>query len=90
MTDVKGLIRDFCDDAGYDFYDDYSGRFMYGRKCPGIVCDNPLDAVLGLSDWIHDCAFATGRNPSAADLLGSPKWDNMGLDMIVYFPALSD
>lgn len=23
-------------------YEDYSGRFMYGQTCPGIVCDDPV------------------------------------------------
>lgn len=70
------IIKDFCDEYcdEYKYYADYSGRSMYGRCCVGIVCCNPLETLLSLCDYI--CS------------LGYPRADNMGKDMILYFPKI--
>lgn len=79
------VIRDFCEDNGYEFRDDYSGRCMLGKQCIGIVCDiNPMYLIIWLSDILRDAGF-----DSSTDILGTPCVDSMGLDTIVYFPRLS-
>lgn len=34
--DITILLEEFCDENGYTFYPDYSGRGMYGSTCLGI------------------------------------------------------
>lgn len=34
--DITILLEEFCDENGYTFYPDYSGRYMYGSTCLGI------------------------------------------------------
>jgi hypothetical protein len=41
-------------------YEDYSGRFMYGQTCPGIVCDDPV---------------AVGFAAAKADVTGIASWE---------------
>ena len=55
-----------------EVYEDYSGRFMYGQTCPGIVCDDPV---------------AVGFAAAKADVTGRdrPKrQDQLGKSLIVY------
>lgn len=55
----------------------YSGRAMYGKQCLGIELDSTEDAFrLALSIESGDLAY----------LLSHPKFDSMGLGIIVYFP----
>jgi len=51
---------------------DYSGRMMYGKTCYGIVCDDPWATM------------------NEAELLGlkNAKFDNMGLQYIVYWTSI--
>lgn len=51
---------------------DYSGRFMYGKTCLGIVCEDPTEAI----------------ETAAQHGITNAKVDNMGLDYIVYWPNL--
>ncbi|MDF7809314.1 hypothetical protein P4E94_17855 [Pontiellaceae bacterium B12219] len=52
--------------------DDYSGRGMYGQKCYGIDCYNPIECVEQAA--IHGI---TGAN-----------YDQMGRQYIVYWPSI--
>ena len=85
------MIKDFCDDYNGDgdisFYGNYSGRYMYGRLCPGIVCDNPVDTVMDLMAYFAD--VYDGDIWELRNDLGAPRTDNMGLQSIVYFPRVS-
>lgn len=49
MENIKELIKDFCDDEGLNYRDDYSGRGMYGRSCVAVDRDNPLETLSGIS-----------------------------------------
>ena len=82
---IIDVIKNFCEDNGYDLREDYSGRGMFGRSCIGIVGDfNPLHLVLCLADVLRDEEF-----DNAEDILGRPCQDSMGLSTIVYFPSLN-
>lgn len=87
MTDIKMLIEDFCECTdGCSFFSDYSGRFMYGARCVGVVCSEVsyTDILVLLCDYLRD-----NDVESASEALGSVCVDNLGLDMIVYFPGLA-
>jgi hypothetical protein len=82
---TAGLIESFCDDYGYEYRDNYSGRGMFGKECAGIVTDeNVLQVVLALSDYMHECGIDCVK-----DELGRVCYDNMGLDVVIYFPSIS-
>jgi len=55
----------------------YSGRAMYGEECLGIELDDTADAFR-LALLISDDNLAVA--------LRSPKFDDMGKGIIVYFP----
>ena len=82
----RELIESFCEEYDYDFRGDYSGRFMYGKLCVGIVYDADDDTILNeLQDYLLDedeCDFAKHIKDLA-------HFDSMGLSRIVYFPSIS-
>ena len=55
MQGIAELIEEFCEcTEGYYFRPDYSGRFMYGRKCIGIVTDKGVAVAMGeLYEFLH-------------------------------------
>jgi hypothetical protein len=57
---------------GREIEDMYSGRFMYGATCYGIITSNPDNVA---------------REAHLAGLKGE-KYDNMGLQFIVYWPHI--
>jgi hypothetical protein len=75
MTDAAKIKRvaERHEADDWRFFDRYSGRGMFGAKCPGIVCPP------------HD----VNRVESAvrmAGVKGMASGDSMGLDRIVYWP----
>lgn len=76
-------IENFCEDFGVEFVNDYSGRCMYGRKCVGIVCDNPLQMAMELQHYLDV------EDIDSEVLASSVASDSMGMQKIVYFPRLS-
>ena len=50
----------------------YSGRCMFGKKCYGIVCSDYMAVI--------EAAASVG--------LKGARYDSLGLDFIVYWPAL--
>lgn len=77
-------VEDFCEQYDYEFRDDYSGRFMYGALCIGIVCDYPLEVLVGLCQYLSDDGVEDFH-----EYLSGAKQDSMGLSSILYFPGLS-
>lgn len=68
---------------------DYSGRGMYGRKCFGFVASG--HAMLAYSSFIKELADLQINLEELRDVLDyvtDVRWDNMGLDAIIYFPTL--
>lgn len=78
LTDEQvDTIKDLLVDIGDAHLRPYSGRFMYGQECLGIDMDSMADAF----------RFALMITDSdLADALSSPRFDNMGMGIIVYFP----
>jgi len=73
-----------CEDAGVNPYAGYSGRFMYGKTCIGIVGD-ARDMMTFTLDVIKvvDPDFEENQ-----DAWRDMRQDNMGLDMIYYWPQI--
>lgn len=84
MKSVVEILKEFCDDNGYEFYENYSGRYMYGKTCVGIVGSfNTLHLVVCLADVLRDEGY-----DNAEDILGEPCQDTLGLETIVYFKGI--
>ena len=78
--DIACLIQAFCDETdGYEFYN-YSGRFMFGKKCVGIVCDDTSTVMMDLSQYLFEHGISDVRSA-----LRTICYDNLGLQYIVYF-----
>ncbi len=76
MHDVD-IIRELIETLeaeGLDVRTDYSGRCMYGARCLGVTVDHS-GAIFQLGQLLHEF-----------DWLGEPRTDNMGRDVIVYWP----
>ena len=80
---MKDYICEFCEKYGYEFYPNYSGRFMYDAICLGIVCESIPNTLLELADYLHSKGI-----DNVGEKLGKVCSDNLGLDMILYFPEL--
>lgn len=85
--ELRTNIETFCEDNGYGYRDDYSGRGMFGRTCVGITCDEPMRAVMELTAYLME-AMPEAGGYDLVDTLGTPKMDSMGCSSIVYFPNL--
>jgi hypothetical protein len=71
-------LRQVARNNGWEFVNDYSGRYMFGRKCVGIVGPSSgeiLQAVLLDSVTV---AFFTGWRE-----------DTMAFEVIVYWPDIA-
>lgn len=86
MSEILCLLKEFCENSeDCRFYENYSGRGMYGRKCVGFVCeDNVFQHIIRLADFLHESAVS-----SAEEALGQIQMDQLGFERIVYFPELS-
>lgn len=87
MENIKELVKEYCEDEGLDYREEYSGRGMFGRSCAAIICDNPLNTLCGLFAYIVDSdEDLDGYDVQYA--LGEPKEDSMGMSSVLYFPKL--
>ena len=87
MENIKELIKEYCEDEGLYYREDYSGRGMYGRNCVAITCDNPLNILCELFAYVVD----SDEDVDGFDVqhaLGEPKQDSMGMISVLYFPKL--
>ena len=74
------LIELFCENNDLRYSPYYSGRFMFGRDCVGIVTDHPLEDYGKLVSFMKEY----GRT------LPRPSQDNMGLSTIIYWTDIQD
>lgn len=89
MADAVELIKEFCASNmdAYEIYLRYSGRFMFGRECIGIVVRNGysyMDMIVKLTRFFDDNNYT---DPEF--LLEGLAVDELGLDTVVYFPRLN-
>ena len=71
---------------------DYSGRFMYGSPCFGIVTSDPLSVLVRITRALIE-TFGIDDDDETADLLDAlsqgAQMDSMGLQSIVYWPHIT-
>jgi len=83
--DQLDALEDFCEENEYDLRDNYSGRFMSGRGCIGIVTDdNPFDVAMRMVE----AAEYDENFPLEVFKEAQPRMDSMGLSSIIYFPRI--
>ena len=84
---IEETLQAFCEEFGYDYREDYSGRGMYGHYCIGIVCScSAAQLMMDLGDYIVD--NFDGYISISGSLGGQVAEDSMALNRIVYFPRL--
>lgn len=74
ITDTEQL-QDVCEDLGIEYDPYYSGRGMYGSTCFSII-GNTGDLI----------KFLRALPDEVGDDLVNPSTDNMGFDMVFYWP----
>ncbi len=87
---LADLVREFCaqSDNNYEVYENYSGRNMFGRKTIGIIVKEGhsyLEMMMELTRYLESKEF----DDPLLELEGVAI-DELGLDVIVYFPAIRD
>lgn len=80
---VKERIERFAEEYGYSFRDDYSGRFMFGKRCIGV--SGKGDLKMDLFEFLVNDGLSVSR---ARQIINSASTDDMGLGMIIYFPRI--
>lgn len=73
-------IAQAIEDVGFEPVTDYSGRFMYGKECPGFESDSMgevFDLFVALAEADPKLAHAMAK---------AARTDSMGRGMIVYWP----
>ncbi len=85
---LADLIREFCNapDNNYEVYENYSGRMMFGKMTIGIIVKEGhsyLEMMMELTRYLE----AKGFDDPLLELEGVAI-DELGLDVIVYFPAI--
>lgn len=71
-AEARTALRELAEDSGGRFYPDYSGRFMFGKTCVGIVTSDP--------QRVEEEAVMMG--------IRGARRDDMGLKTIVYWPNI--
>ena len=71
VQEAKDILAVVAIEVSGKLITDYSGRFMFGAECLGIICDNPTECI---------------EKACSRGLIGARK-DNMGLKWIVYWPG---
>lgn len=67
----------------------YIGRAMFGiTECLGVTCKNPTKTLLEAVSYVADRAEEADDVTTFIDRLGTPETDDMGMDKILYFPAV--
>lgn len=78
---VRKRLEKFAEEYNCEFTDNYSGRWMFGRKCIGV--EGKGDLKYDLFEFLVNDGMSTTR---ARQIINEAKTDNMGLGMIIYFP----
>lgn len=88
LTDKQlTTIEDICEEFDLELRTNYSGRFMYGAQCIGIVSDPFNNTSIG------PCLIEIGKEfeetfSGVQTDVWSMEQDNMGRGMIYYFPKI--
>lgn len=86
MNELKENLIDFCYLHGCYYNESYA--LENDKTYFGIICNNPLETLVMLCDFLRDCYS------EITDKLGTPciadidKDSNKGMSSIIYFPNL--
>lgn len=83
----RELIEDFCEEYGYDFKENYSGRFTYGKSCVGIVYNVDDNTVL---DDLEEYLMSIEEFDFAKSIRDLVSYDSVGFLLgVICFPSIS-
>jgi hypothetical protein len=98
---LQQLVRDACEQSGdVNFRNDYSGRFMYGKRCIAITSNRNdcmlviAGAITGLREKLMTVQMGSNAEEQykvfdeGVRTLLDFKEDSMGLDVVLYWPTL--
>ena len=80
---ILAILQEACLMHGLDFRINYSGRFMYGATCPGVVTNSPADFAFALAEAVENYPF---KVRDVRNALGPDRQDDMGKSIIIYWP----
>ena len=82
----KHPLQTLIEEAGHECQS-YSGRAMYGKRCLAVVCNARRLGNL-IADLLRDASmFDDGQDiEEVATAMQGLCWDNMGMDMVYYWP----
>lgn len=67
----------------------YSGRAMYGRECLAVTCNAQEFGHLIANLLRNVSMFDDGQDiEEVATAMQDMRWDNMGMDMVYYWPGI--
>jgi len=83
---LKDFLKQFCDENpdNYEYYEKYSGKFMFGKTCCGIVVREDfsyVDMIVELTRFLDKHGFEDENLE-----MSNTGIDELGKDTIVYFP----
>jgi hypothetical protein len=89
----RQLFLEVAEESYMDVREDYSGRGMYGKSCPGVIGSLSqfalfllaFDEAVRVQDEENDPIYTT---QAAAEIADTVSTDSMGFDTIFYFPTL--
>lgn len=75
-------LVNYLEECGYEA-EPYSGRCMYGQKCPAVITDTPLRVIA-------EVAAAAGEDSdfSVVEQIACARLDSMGRSSVVYWPGV--
>ena len=82
------MIRGFCQESDYEIYENYTGRYMFGRLTIGIIVkqsQNYFDMLMQLTRYLE----SEGFDDPFLELEGV-SIDELGKSVICYFPAIQN
>lgn len=88
MKIAEGIRNYVADNPQYSLYEGYSGRSMFGKKCLGVVVrsgDSFMDFLMKLTRYLDE----QGIEDTALTLEGV-SYDELGLDIVIYFPNIKE
>lgn len=83
---IEGLIREYCNQEDIvELYENYSGRYMFGNTCIGFSVNpqNLFIAKVRLAEYLINHGISRGL-----EIVNGCSQDELGLDLIIYFPNL--
>lgn len=81
MTVISQRLARELTDLGVRVDKDYSGRFMFGRTCFGIVVDDISEVSTIAID------LSRSAQKEFREVVRAMRRDNLGLSYIAYFPG---